>query len=221
MRLIEKKNDTVGVTVDNGAQMNYAAVGGQNGSFSEGFKISLNNGNVVATQGRLIIQGFTFEVSQASEVLFDLLSYAVADSDKRTLYLKVTFDASSRNSSYSFVLGREATSSKFIEEAGLDLPMVGLYRPKPKATYNPESYFQDPVYDVFESQVEETPPPPKDNGIRNWKVGDIAIHQVFGRGVVTGIIDGTILEIDFESQGKKSILASHPKLSREEKGAQA
>lgn len=145
MRLIEKKNDTVGVTVDNGALINYAAVGGQNGSFSEGFKITLNNGNVVASQGRLIVQGYTFEVNQASEVLFDLLGYAVADSDKRTLYLKVTFDATNRNSSYQFVVDK---SSNYHENAQIQDGVNGDY-------YYPIATFSKSGSQIlnFESQV--------------------------------------------------------------------
>jgi hypothetical protein len=44
---------------------------------------------------------------------------------------------------------------------------------------------------------------------------------VFGRGVVVSVIDGTILQIDFDTHGRKSILASHPKIKKEEKGATA
>lgn len=145
MRLIEKKNDSVGVTVDNGAQMNYAAVGGQNGSFSNGFKLSYSEGNVVATKGRLIVQGYTFEVTQASEVLFDLLGYAVADSDKRTLYLKVTFDATSRNSSFQLVVDK---SSNYHENANIQDGVSGDYY-YPLATFSKNgSSVQN-----FESQV--------------------------------------------------------------------
>ena len=73
---------------------------------------------------------------------------------------------------------------------------------------------------MYESQTDK-PPKPTDNGIRDWKVGDVAIHEVFGRGVVVAVIDGTILQIDFETQGRKSILASHPKISKEQKGVEA
>ena len=54
-----------------------------------------------------------------------------------------------------------------------------------------------------------------------WKAGDIAVHDVFGRGVVLEVIDDAILEIDFENHGKKSILASHPKVHKEERGGEA
>lgn len=107
MRLIEKKNDTVGVTVDNGALMNYAAVGAQNGALC-GFSVTLDSGNVKATKGRLIVQGYTFEVTESTETLFDLIGYAVADTDKRTLYLKVSFDATTRNSSYAWYVDKTA-----------------------------------------------------------------------------------------------------------------
>ena len=139
------------------------------------------------------------------------LAYVAFTRAKKNLYI-------STNSSYSFVLQRESTVSQFLREAGLEVANNNIFQPRPKPNFGP-SYFPDQDWDPFESQVEETPPPPKDNGIRDWKVGDIAIHEVFGRGVVKSIIDGTILEIEFEREGRKSILASHPKISKEEKGA--
>ena len=95
-----------------------------------------------------------------------------------------------------------------------------IYQPRVKPKYAEFGYFADETFPSFESQVEE-PPKPTDNGIRDWRVGDVAIHEVFGRGIVTGIIDGTILQIDFDTHGRKSILASHPKVRKEEKGAVA
>lgn len=142
------------------------------------------------------------------------LAYVAFTRAKKKLYV-------SSNSSYSFVLQRQSTVSQFLEEAELEVTYRGLYQPRAKFQFS-DGYFADPVFDDFSQEPEEeTPPPPKDNGIRDWKVGDIAVHQVFGRGIVKSIIDGTILEIEFETQGLKSILANHPKLTREEKGAQA
>ena len=141
------------------------------------------------------------------------LAYVAFTRAKTHLYITT-------NSAYSFVLQEESSVSRFIKEAGLEVKAKGLYQPKPRPAFSDFGYFQDEPRQPFYSQIQE-PPKPTDNGIRNWKVGDIAIHEVFGRGVVVGIIDGTILQIDFDTHGRKSILASHPKISKEEKGATA
>ena len=56
--------------------------------------------------------------------------------------------------------------------------------------------------------------PPETNGITDWKVGDIAIHEKFGEGVVKAIINGTIIVVEFAEHGKKTLLSNHPLLSR-------
>ena len=65
---------------------------------------------------------------------------------------------------------------------------------------------------------EEKPKPvqegPKENGITDWKIGDIASHTKFGIGKVVEIIDASIIVIQFDNFGKKTLLASHPMLSR-------
>ena len=139
------------------------------------------------------------------------LAYVAFTRAKKHLYITT-------NSAYSFVLQEESTVSRFIKEAGLQIPTKGLYQPRPRPKFSEFGYYEDESPQPFFSQI-EAPPKKTDNGIKNWKVGDVAIHEVFGRGVVVQIIDGTILQIDFETHGKKSILASHPKVSKEEKGA--
>lgn len=142
------------------------------------------------------------------------LAYVAFTRAKKHLYITT-------NSSYSFVLQQESTVSRFIEEAGLKIPSRGIYQPKPKPMFNEFGFYSDYEEPIKFSQIPEEPPKPTDNGIRDWKVGDVAIHEVFGRGIVVSIIDGTILQIDFETHGRKSILASHPKVRKEEKGATA
>ncbi len=141
------------------------------------------------------------------------LAYVAFTRAKKHLYITT-------NKAYSFVLQEESTISRFIKEAGLEVRNKGLYQPKPKPAFKDFGYFKDEPRESYASQA-DTPPKPVDNGIRDWKVGDIAIHDVFGRGIVIGIIDGTILQIDFDTHGRKSILASHPKIRKEEKGATA
>lgn len=45
-------------------------------------------------------------------------------------------------------------------------------------------------------------------------MGDHAHHEKFGDGVVVEIIDKNIIIVDFVEQGKKTLLATHPMLSR-------
>lgn len=143
------------------------------------------------------------------------LAYVAFTRAKKNLYVSL-------NTGYSFVLEQNATPSKFLKEAGLEIVPKGYYTPRPKPSFmDTVGFYPDQHFDGYESQISDAPPPPKDNGIRDWKVGDIAIHEVFGKGVVVAIIDGTILQIDFEEHGRKSILATHPKISKESKGALA
>ncbi len=137
------------------------------------------------------------------------LCYVAFTRAKKKLYV-------SCNTSYSFVLASKSIQSRFFKEAGLKFAKKDYYTPPPRRSifdeFEADGYFSDkPV-------IEETPNYSSDT---NWQVGDIAIHDVFGRGVVVGIIDETILEIEFDEHGRKSILASHPKVHKEEKGGQA
>lgn len=141
------------------------------------------------------------------------LAYVAFTRAKKNLYVSL-------NTGYSFVLEQNAAPSQFLKEAGLEVVPKGYYQPRPQPSFMDNiGFYPDQHFDGYESQMSDDSPPPKDNGIRDWKVGDIAIHEVFGRGVVVAIIDGTILQIEFEEHGRKSILATHPKISKESKGA--
>ena len=99
MRLIEKKSDATGVTVDNDALMNFYSLNGQNGSLY-GFELSLSNGGLVASAGRLSIQGYTFETN--GETLYDLSSVTTDSDEPRILCLIVNYDSSERDTTYRF-----------------------------------------------------------------------------------------------------------------------
>jgi hypothetical protein len=55
------------------------------------------------------------------------------------------------------------------------------------------------------------------NNISDWKVGDGVAHDAFGLGVVITIIDTEIIEVMFDTLGKKKLIANHPKLKRRNK----
>lgn len=136
------------------------------------------------------------------------------------------------NKSYSFVLESYAIQSRFINEAGLTVRQ-SEYKTKKSSFGTVRSsssfgfYSDEPAYDDFVSSLVsgDSAKPKEENKPKrsevDWSPGDIAIHDVFGRGTVLKVIDNTILDIEFESCGRKSILASHPKVHKEEKGGQA
>ena len=138
------------------------------------------------------------------------LCYVAFTRAKRKLFV-------SCNTSYSFVLQARSIQSRFFEEAGLTFKKKDYFNAPPRKSFFAnnfdDGYFSDEP--TIEEPVKVVPQGPK------WEIGDIVVHDVFGRGVVRGIIDNTILEIDFDEHGRKSILGSHPKVHKEEKGGQA
>ncbi len=123
------------------------------------------------------------------------------------------------NTSYSFVLGAKSIQSRFFDEAGLEIKKKDYYTPPRRQSFFDDYPTRSDGYFADETKDEE--PEPVVRQEINWNVGDIAIHDTFGRGVVVGVIDDTIIEIDFEQHGRKSILGSHPKIHKEERGGQA
>ena len=47
-----------------------------------------------------------------------------------------------------------------------------------------------------------------------WAVGDIVIHKKLGRGVVIALEGDDIITVNFDEHGEKSILGSHPSVSK-------
>ncbi len=123
------------------------------------------------------------------------------------------------NTSYSFVLSDKSKQSPFFMEAGLSTreSYNDKYKMnKPIWKYS-NTLFDDikPPFEVEEKNIE--PVEPVTNGIISWEIGDIVIHDKFGRGVVTQIIDDTIIQVNFEKYGIKSMLANHKMMHKEER----
>lgn len=114
------------------------------------------------------------------------------------------------NRSYSFVLDSSLIASRFYKEAGLELPKEQGYK------YREHDFYDTPdIYDDISETVKSIEPVERqDNLVDQWNVGDIAYHEKFGDGVVTKVLDDTIIEVNFTEHGKKSILAKHFMLSK-------
>ena len=52
------------------------------------------------------------------------------------------------------------------------------------------------------------------NDVESWHVGDIVIHKKLGRGVVIALEGDDIIKVNFEEHGIKSILGTHPSVSK-------
>lgn len=144
------------------------------------------------------------------------LCYVAFTRAKKKLFL-------SCNTDYSFILQSRQIPSQFFKEAGLEFKKEESYKPYSSQgtswNKNPtksNNFFSDgdhiSPFNEKPNIVEEKEI--KDNGVIDWRVGDSAYHEKFGDGIVTKIIDDTIIEVDFDSCGKKSILASHPMISK-------
>ncbi len=135
------------------------------------------------------------------------------------------------NEGYSYITDSKQTPSQFFKEAGIKLPRSnyfesnslwksqgsGSYRNNQASQKTFNSFFTDgKAINPFERKEEKKPEAPvkKSNGITDWKVGDLVIHEKFGRGKVVEIINEKIIRINFDSEGVKTLLGSHPMLDR-------
>ena len=165
------------------------------------------------------------------------LAYVALTRAKKKLFM-------SCNTSYSYVTDSRSEPSIFFEESGMSFPAsqdariwgssygtgrnnsygggYGRGSSSPwksikKPNTSSSSFFSDgDAISPFEEPKpkEKKVERPETNGITDWKVGDIAIHEKFGEGVVKAIINGTIIVVEFAEHGKKTLLSNHPLLSR-------
>ena len=125
------------------------------------------------------------------------------------------------NQSYSFVLEDKSKASQFLEEADLRLNDGYTERYQASKPTWMNSSFNDYFSEKEKPTREEVKPQVSTNNINDWAIGDKVIHEKFGQGVVTQIIDETIIEIDFVNHGKKSLMANHFMLHRLTKAGDA
>jgi DNA helicase-2/ATP-dependent DNA helicase PcrA len=146
------------------------------------------------------------------------LAYVAFTRAKKKLFL-------SCNRGYTYVTDSSSIPSKYFEEAGIKLPSHSEYgsygnygdeRPYRSRSGTSDFFGDGDHISPFDQPAPKAPQPekPSDNGIRNWKVGERAHHEKFGDGTVVEIIDENIIVIMFDNAGKKTLLATHPMLSR-------
>ena len=141
------------------------------------------------------------------------LAYVAYTRAKEKLYISYAND-------YSYTIGGSLTPSNFIKESGLDYPSIGKIKPyaRPPMSNRPNDYnpykkpeprstfnLNEPIRQNFQE---------KTNGITDWKVGDIVIHKTLGRGVVVSVEGDDIIKVNFEEHGLKTLLSTHPSISK-------
>lgn len=142
------------------------------------------------------------------------LAYVAYTRAKERLYL--TFSGG-----YNYVVGTNLVESQFIKESGNSTPIRptsfnGGYR------YNSRQQQRKYGFDdirgddsiSFDDEPHIVQEPPKSNNITNWEVGDIVIHQKFGKGVVISLEGDNIIVVDFKEHGQKTLLGTHHMISK-------
>ena len=123
------------------------------------------------------------------------------------------------NRSYSYVLGCEGIQSQFVKESGISTQE----RPYVNSNQSILNNFSSTIKPASKqtSKQEAVTKSQQTNGITDWKVGDLVNHEKFGKGVVIEVVDQTIVKINFDKEGVKSILSSHRMLTRYQGGHDA
>ena len=142
------------------------------------------------------------------------LAYVAFTRAKERLYL--TFSGG-----YNYVVGTNLVESQFIKESGnsnVSRPTSfnGGYRYQSRP--QPKKYMFDDIVDDDKISFDDEPhvvmEEPKSNNISNWEVGDIVIHQKFGKGVVKALEGDNIIVVDFNEHGEKTLLGTHHMISK-------
>lgn len=147
------------------------------------------------------------------------LAYVAFTRAKKILFL-------TGNRSYSYVTDSNSAPSEYFHEAGIELPRENEFTSSrvwqsggnPKRASNRFSdYFSDgdhiSPFEKKEKKAETAPiEKPKNNIV--WKIGDKVHHEKFGDGVVFNLVSDSIIVVEFASEGKKTLMANHPMLSK-------
>ena len=140
------------------------------------------------------------------------LAYVAMTRAKQKLYLTLAQD-------YSYVIQGSLLPSQFLKESGNEVLVTrenNIFRSNRPIQERPKVYhFDDGNHLDFESEA----PVKQDfdditNDVADWHVGDIVIHKKLGRGVVIALEGDDIIKVNFDEHGEKSILGTHPSVSK-------
>lgn len=168
------------------------------------FIVRLNQG-IFPNQRALVESGFKGLEEERR------LAYVAMTRAKKKLYITLS-------SSFSYVLGNVTGPSQFIKESGnvveepysqptfYNKPKKSLFDDGPNFRFESDPPSREPIKQDFNE--------PETNGIDEWKVGDVVLHKKLGKGKVIALEGDGIITVEFEEQGRKSILGNHPSVSK-------
>lgn len=137
------------------------------------------------------------------------------EEERRLFYVAITrarkFLFLSSASGYSYVLNKNRFPSRFFEELDFQyLKFISLNHNIDEKFY-PKNYKFNKV--VVRPNIKELNNPT--NETNPWKVNDILVHEIFGKGIVTKIIGDKIQVAFHNNQGGIKILsANHPAIKK-------
>ena len=139
------------------------------------------------------------------------LAYVAMTRAKQKLYLTLAQD-------YSYVIQGSLVPSQFLKESGNEVLVTrenNIFLSNKPVQRPKEYHFDDGDHLSFENEA----PVKQDfddltNDVTDWRVGDIVIHKKLGRGVVVALEGDDIIKVNFEEHGEKSILGTHPSVSK-------
>ena len=139
------------------------------------------------------------------------LAYVAMTRAKQKLYLTLSGD-------FNFVLGGQNVASQFIKESGnkVEKQDTGNIFSSTRTKQPKVFTFNDGDHLSFEDEEPKYKQEFDDvtNDVESWHVGDIVIHKKLGRGVVIALEGDDIIKVNFEEHGIKSILGTHPSVSK-------
>ena len=142
------------------------------------------------------------------------LAYVAMTRAKKKLYLTLAMD-------YSYVLQGSLIPSQFLKESGNEVVQNrdNIFASTQRSPFQrPKVYhFNDGDHLDFDREPKKPNTPIFDditNDVTDWKVGDIVIHKKLGKGVVVALEGDDIIKVNFEEHGEKSILGTHPSVSK-------
>ena len=171
------------------------------------FVVKLNQG--VFPSNRALTEGGYSAIEEERR-----LAYVAYTRAKERLYLTYSHG-------YSYVVKADLSESMFVAESGNSLMGKPTSRNSFRSGGQNKYGFQgfdfskkndDVVFDDIPAEAE-----PFSQEVTNdvdWKVGDICIHQKFGRGVVTSLEGDGIIVVNFEKDGEKTLLGNHKMISK-------
>ena len=149
------------------------------------------------------------------------LAYVAFTRAKERLYL--TFSRG-----FNYVVRSDLTESQFIKESGNMLVTRptsfrnGYYQNK-KQEQSKYKYSFDDIRDMDTVKFDDIPvkepvfSQDTTNNVTSWEVGDIVIHEKFGRGVVKSLEGDNIIVVEFKEHGEKTLLGTHKMIRKGDK----